>query len=805
MRESNHTIYLFLIGGLCIYGFTLPLSKSFSTIVMVAVYAAALGICGFNPQFRTRVRKSLRQPLNFSIGVYVGVLCLGLVHSQDLGEGISVVKQACNLFFAYLMVAVLLDTETDHEKRSFFAQTALFSFLMGILILDFVAFLTYGGAVGNRQYMLPVTPLKMHHIWFGNLNAIGLLGAASLLCSSAPRTKPIQRAALWLLMLSSLASMLLSTSRTAWVGSLCSGSVFLYLIVNRKRLLFASLLFLFVACVSIYMVSDIVQVRIDQIYNDTALFLSGNPNTSLGARFTMWRASLSMFSTNPVWGVGTGDYKSQISTFVASGLYPHVLGQYNQPHNMYLFALATNGIIGLLSLLFIFYAILRHGRHFTPSPKGEKIFGLLALSVATHYLVAGLTESLLNIHLLICAFALTMGIAVRKQENAADARAIRMKNHTPGGVISAGDFRSRPERVKILHIVVTLPVGGVENTITRIIEGYQPGEYYPIICCIREGGWLAQSLIKKGYELIVLNRMKSRRFDFLAIKALYQIIRSKQIRIVRTHQYHANLYGRIAAMMARVPCIVASVHNVYTRDRKLHRRMMNFMLALGTDRIVAVSQAVKDDIMKYDKISSDKITVIYNGIPLHEFHTPLSTEKAREIMHLPSKITLIGSVGRLVQQKGHRYLIEAVQNMKDCCVVIAGDGPARKDLEGHSVKLNVTTIFLGSIEPKTVPIFLRAIDVFCFPSVWEGFGIALVEAMAAGLPIVASDIAPHREVLADAGVYAPPRDAAKLAQTLTNITQSPALRESLSQRAQDLERGGDIVCHREGQVLYLNP
>lgn len=152
-------------------------------------------------------------------------------------------------------------------------------------------------------------------------------------------------------------------------------------------------------------------------------------------------------------------------------------------------------------------------------------------------------------------------------------------------------------------------------------------------------------------------------------------------------------------------------------------------------------------------------------------------------MNFPPKITLIGSVGRLVEQKGHRYLIEAAQNMKDCCIVIAGDGPIRKDLEAHSARLNVNAIFLGSIEPKTVPVFLRAIDIFCFPSVWEGFGIALVEAMSSGLPIVASDIPPHREVMADAGVYVSPQDAGQLRQSLTIVIQDLALRESLSRRA----------------------
>lgn len=338
--------------------------------------------------------------------------------------------------------------------------------------------------------------------------------------------------------------------------------------------------------------------------------------------------------------------------------------------------------------------------------------------------------------------------------------------------------------INILHVIATLPVGGVENTITRIIRGYQKEKYYPIICCIQGGGLLAQGLSSEGYEIIILNRMKSHRFDFSAIVDLYKLIKAKHITIVRTHQYHANLYGRAAAVLANVPCIVASVHSSYTRDRKPHRRILNNFLSKFTDKIVAVSNAVKEDIMKYDKIKEEKIVVIHNGIPLNEFNCSLSQKSAREILNLPQGITLIGSVGRLVEQKGHRYLIEAASHMKDCGIVIAGDGPLRKELELQAGQLNINAIFLGTIEPTSVPVFLRAIDVFCFPSVSEGFGIALVEAMSCGLPIVASDIPPHREVIADAGLFVQPRDAEKMAQKLNLVIQNPDLRESLARKAQ---------------------
>ncbi|MDQ7787019.1 MAG: glycosyltransferase [Thermodesulfovibrionales bacterium] len=783
MSECSRKLYLVSLAGLFLYGFTLPLSKSISSILMGLIFASTAGMIALNTKCRIDLSRALRQPLLLPVGLYIGVVCAGLLFSQDLQEGIGIVKQSANLFFVYLMVSVLLDTEQDEGKRDRYCRSLLGALLAGIFVLDVIGVLTYGGVIGHKKYVLPLMPLKMHHIWFGNLNAIGLYGVVALFFALPGKKTFIQNTALWLFVIISIVSVLLSTSRTAWLGMLFSGGVFLYFLVSRKRTFFLLFALILTAYVSAYFLSQLVHARIDQAYKDIVLFVAGDPATSLGARFAMWKAAISMLLSNPVFGVGTGDYKSMVNVFVASGEYPAIIGKYNQPHNMYLWILATNGIIGFSALVFLFFALVRQGKNRINGPQGERIFGLLALSVAVHYLVAGMTESLMNIHLLLCVFALMAGITVRKQRRMPD-NDIDITRRDAGTATFRAPNHTDVQRMNILHVIATLPVGGVENTITRVIRGYQKEKFYPIICCIREGGLLAQELLREGYEVLVLNRMKSRRFDFAAILSLYKIIREKNVMIVRTHQYHANLYGRAAAILANVPCIVASVHNVYTRDKKLHRRLLNHSLSKFTDRIVAVSNAVKEDIVRYDTIGEEKITVIHNGIPLNEFNCPLSPARAREILNLPQELTLIGCVGRLVEQKGHRYLIEAASHIGKSCVVIAGDGPMRKELEALADERNVHAIFLGIIKPKTVPVFLRAIDIFCFPSIWEGFGIALVEAMSSGLPVVASDISPHREVLADAGLYVPSRDAEKLAQCLHLLMENPELQKSLIQKAQ---------------------
>jgi O-antigen ligase len=121
-----------------------------------------------------------------------------------------------------------------------------------------------------------------------------------------------------------------------------------------------------------------------------------------------------MFLSNPLFGVGPGDYKSTIAAFVSESRFPESILRYNQPHNMYLFALATTGLIGFLSLVFIFFkALLYAGKLLCDK---NRFFGALAMAVSLHFMTAGFTESLFNIHILTCSFALISGVCIRQSQ-----------------------------------------------------------------------------------------------------------------------------------------------------------------------------------------------------------------------------------------------------------------------------------------------------------------------------------------------------------------------------------------------------
>jgi glycosyltransferase involved in cell wall biosynthesis len=346
----------------------------------------------------------------------------------------------------------------------------------------------------------------------------------------------------------------------------------------------------------------------------------------------------------------------------------------------------------------------------------------------------------------------------------------------------------------VLHIASRLPVGGVENMLLSEVTNYNKKRFNVTVCCIKEGGEIADELKRLGYKVVVLNKMKGHGFDTGALTALCQIIKKENIDVLRTHQYHANFYGRIAGILSGVPVIIPTFHNVYESPNKpkFHRRIFNYLLGLFSSVLIACSNTVAADMIRYDKVRPDKIKVVYNGLNINKFNSPYTRDEARKLLNLPGDEIIIGSVGRLDKQKGHHYLIEAAAKLKDHTIAIAGDGPLREELKKQASGLNSKVLFAGTVMPEEVPIFMRALDIFCFPSLWEGFGIAIAEAMAAGLPVVASDIAPLREVVGDAGIIVTPRDSTELAKAIKMLIDDSSLRDTLAKKAKDRAKAFSI-------------
>ena len=404
---------------LLLFALFLPLSKSAVTVLVgiAALYLFSLAIA--KGAYRAELKHFLDQPLLVPVLLPVGVAIAGLSLTEHLSDGLGIVNKLATLPLAYLVIAVLVDAADSGPSGSRTAETALLVFIAGVLLLDGIAALTYLGIIGQRKFTLPVYPMNVHHIWFSNLNAVGLYAALSFLFFGMVKSNRALRIFLAVFLVFAVFSILFSLSRTAWFGLFAAGIVLSYLLARTKRWFLLALATMIAGCLLAYQFSAIVQSRVNSIFSDIALYTRGETFSNVGDRFVMWKAAFSMFLSNPLMGVGTGDYMATMREYVAAGTVPERILGFNQPHNMYLFALATNGLLGLAALLFLFSRVLALSLPLREAQPGQKQFRFLAVAVAVHYLVAGLTDSLFNIFLLRYTFAFIMGICVRESVKSA--------------------------------------------------------------------------------------------------------------------------------------------------------------------------------------------------------------------------------------------------------------------------------------------------------------------------------------------------------------------------------------------------
>ena len=161
-------------------------------------------------------------------------------------------------------------------------------------------------------------------------------------------------------------------------------------------------------------------------------------------------------------------------------------------------------------------------------------------------------------------------------------------------------------KIKILYVFAALPVGGAEELLVTEVDGLDKRRFDPFVCVISEKGPIGELIEKMGIRVIPLHRMKKNQFDYRIIRDLYRLIKEEKVEVVHTQLYDGNKYGRIAARLAHVPCIVSTYQNVYA-SRRIKYHLINWALSFVTDRIIAVSQAVKENVIHYDRIPPQKI------------------------------------------------------------------------------------------------------------------------------------------------------------------------------------------------------
>jgi len=342
----------------------------------------------------------------------------------------------------------------------------------------------------------------------------------------------------------------------------------------------------------------------------------------------------------------------------------------------------------------------------------------------------------------------------------------------------------------VLHLIETGGPGGAERMMVLLAAGLGP-EYRSEAALIRDT-WLGSALRSRGVPVTML---QNRSGSFLAtLRDVLQLIRKKGVSILHTHEFFMNSVGLAASRLSGIP-LVATVHGKsYYADRR-RRRVAYRLVGRLASQMVAVSEDVKRFLIERVAVSPRRIQVVPNGVPLDQVPSREKILSLRDELRLPPQSRVVGTVGSLYPVKGHAHLIAAAPHVlaqsPHVIFLIVGRGGLREELEAQARRLGVAPCFRFLGHRDDVTDILSVCDIFALPSLSEGMPLALLEAMAAGVPAVATRVGGVAEVLADrkSGLLVPPGDSQALAKGIITLLEDRSLARRIGESAREVVAG----------------
>jgi len=350
--------------------------------------------------------------------------------------------------------------------------------------------------------------------------------------------------------------------------------------------------------------------------------------------------------------------------------------------------------------------------------------------------------------------------------------------------------------VSVVYVIPRMSIGGAQKHLLEVLRRLDRRRFAPSVCVLVTDRPGASDLLGAVRELDVPiidagvrdgSNALARPHTFRQMARVARTFRREHVRIVHSYLFHANWFGTLTARLAGVPVAIVSKRNVDVYERARDRwacRLVNRM----ADCVTAVAHGVADHVVRAERCPPGKIVVIPNGIDAHEV-APAPVSGRGDRLGVGADDLIVGTIARLVWYKGHEELLDAIAQVNRqhpaarLCVV--GDGPLREALRERAQRLglNGAARFLGSIPQasKLLPHF----DIFVLPSRWEGMSNGLLEAMAAGRPIVATTVGGNPELIVDGetGLLVPPENPDALAAAILKLIRDPALARRLGEAA----------------------
>jgi glycosyltransferase involved in cell wall biosynthesis len=376
---------------------------------------------------------------------------------------------------------------------------------------------------------------------------------------------------------------------------------------------------------------------------------------------------------------------------------------------------------------------------------------------------------------------------------------------------AARSFPSEPRRrLTVCHLLHTLHVGGAEVLAARLARQGQKS-CRSIFVCLDERGTLGEELRSEGFVVEVLGRRSG--VDWRCATRLARLLRREKVDLVHAHQYTPFFYGLMARLLYRRPPLLFTEHGRHFPDYPRPKRILaNRLLLERRDRVVGVGQAVRQALIRNEGIPADRVGVIYNGIDTTAFASPAASDRqaARIEMGVEADAFVILLVARLDYLKDHATAVRTVkrlaQEQPKARLVLVGEGPEHAKIQElvEQEQLGAQVRFLGL--RKNVAQLLGGADVFLLTSISEGIPLTVIEAMATGIPVVATRVGGVPEVIEDGqtGWLAPSGDDRALAGHLLCLANDVQLRMDMGRRGQERARRmfSESQMHARYHSLY---
>lgn len=345
-------------------------------------------------------------------------------------------------------------------------------------------------------------------------------------------------------------------------------------------------------------------------------------------------------------------------------------------------------------------------------------------------------------------------------------------------------------RIRVAYLIDRLQRAGAQAHLGQLVSRLDPRGFEPEVFCLLAGGPVAEEMKARGVpvEVLGLGRLYGPR-ALAELVRLARRLRRRRIDVLHTYLVSANIYGTIAARMARVAVITSRRDTGFSRNwrlRLVEERLINPLV----DRVVAVSPAVAALTLREHGVPPGRLVTIENGVDVEAWKPEGQPRaEARQELGLLEDEVAVGVIGHLSPVKGHADFLQAAARVSAEAprtrFVLVGDGSLRPTLEAlaASLGLGARVVFAGT--RADMPRVLSALDVVAVPSHSEGMSNALLEAMAMALPVVATSVGGNPDVVRDGvtGRLVPPRDPAALARVLVELAAHPASRQSLGRAA----------------------